>query len=77
MLTAMRRAFVGGEQLGRRSAARLILELDVGESLPVGVTDDAAGVGLLDGPGRREAALRLKRAARSRSEACRRIASKP
>ena len=28
----------------------------LGEPLPVGVADDEAGLGLLDGPGRREAA---------------------
>jgi hypothetical protein len=49
---------VAGEQLGRRSPSRLILEIDVRERLPVGVADDEAGVGLLDGPGRREAARR-------------------
>jgi hypothetical protein len=48
---------VAGEQLGRRPPCRLLLEIDVGERLPVGVADDEAGVGLLDGPGRREAAL--------------------
>jgi hypothetical protein len=41
MLTAMRRASsrVAGVRL---SAARLVLEIDVGERLPVGVTDDEA-----------------------------------
>ena len=39
----------------RRPPSRLLLEIDVGERLPVGVADDEAGVGLLDGPGRREA----------------------
>jgi hypothetical protein len=34
--------------------SRLLLEIDVGERLPVGVTDDEARAGLLDGPGRRE-----------------------
>src|SRR4029077_2921287 len=48
---------VAGEQLGCRASARLLLEIDVGNRLPVGVADDEAGVGLLDGPGRREAAL--------------------
>ena len=45
---------VAGEQLGRRAPSRLLLEINVGERLPVGVADDEAGVGLLDGPGRRE-----------------------
>ena len=50
---------VAGEQLGRCAAARLLLEIDVGERLPVGVADDEAppmqlGVGLVDGPGRRK-----------------------
>jgi hypothetical protein len=47
-----------GEQLGRRSAPRLLLKIDVGKSLPVGVADDVASVRLPDGPGRREAAGR-------------------
>jgi len=46
---------VAGEQLGRRAASRLILEVNVGERLAAVVADDEAGVGLLDGPGRREA----------------------
>ena len=33
--------------------SRLPLEVDVDERLPVGVADDEAGVGLLDGLGRR------------------------
>ena len=48
---------VVGEELGRCAASRLLFEIHVGERLPVGVADDEAGVGLLDGPGRREAAL--------------------
>ena len=36
---------------------QLLFEIHVGERPPVGVADDEAGVGLLDGPGRREAAL--------------------
>ena len=45
------------EQLGRRSAPRLILEIDIGELLPVGVPHDEAGiVEIFDGPRRREAA---------------------
>ena len=47
--------FVAREQPGSRPSARFILEIDVSER-PVGVADDEAGVGLLDGPGRREAA---------------------
>ena len=42
MLAAMRR--VAGERPGRRSTARLLLEIDVGERLPVGVAKDEAGV---------------------------------
>jgi hypothetical protein len=45
--------------MSRHPPFRLLLEIDVGERLPVGVADDEAGVGLLDGPGRREAALHL------------------
>jgi hypothetical protein len=46
MLAAMRRAssrvsLVAGEQLGRRAASGLILEVDVGERLPVGIADAA------------------------------------
>jgi hypothetical protein len=54
MLTATP-GLVAGEQLGRRAASRLILEVNVGERLAAVVADDEAGVGLLDGPGRREA----------------------
>ena len=39
---------------GRRSPSRLLLEIDIGERLPVGVADDEASVDLLDRPGRRE-----------------------
>ena len=53
MLAAMRRA---SSYVSRRAPPRLVLEIDVGQRLPVGVTDDEAGLGLLDGPGRREAA---------------------
>ena len=51
---------VAGEQLGRRSPPEFILAIDVGERLPISVADDEAGVGLLDGPGRREAARRRR-----------------
>jgi hypothetical protein len=47
---------VAGEEVRRRAASRLFLEIHVAERLPVGVTDDEAGVGLLGGPWRREAA---------------------
>jgi hypothetical protein len=40
---------VAGEQLGCGLPARLILEIDVGERLPVGVADDEAGVCFLTG----------------------------
>ena len=45
-----------------RRASRLLLEIDVGQRLAGGVPDDEAppiqlGVGLVDGPGRREAGL--------------------
>ena len=32
---------VAGEQLGRRTPSRLLLEVDVRERLPVGVADDS------------------------------------
>ena len=44
------------EDVVRRASTRLILEVDVDQRLPVGVADDEAGVGLLDGLGRRKAA---------------------
>jgi hypothetical protein len=44
---------VAGEEVRRRATPRLLLEIDVGERLPVGVADDEARVGFLDGPGRR------------------------
>jgi hypothetical protein len=52
---------VAGEQLSRRSASRLVLEIDIGERSPVPVADDVAlsielGVWIVDAPGRREAA---------------------
>jgi hypothetical protein len=47
---------IAGEEVRRRPPSRLLLAIDVSERLPVGVADDEAGVGLLDGPGRREAA---------------------
>jgi hypothetical protein len=34
---------VAGEQLGRCASPRLLLEVDVGERLPIGVADDKAG----------------------------------
>ena len=43
----------------RRACSRLLIEIDVGERLPVGVADDEAGVRLFGGPRRREAALGL------------------
>ena len=49
------------EQLGCRSAPRLILEIDVSELLAVVVAHDKAGVvEFLDRPRRREAALDRK-----------------
>ena len=47
---------VGGEQLGRRAASRLLLAIDVSERLPISIKDDKAppiqlGSGLVDGPG--------------------------
>jgi hypothetical protein len=48
---------VSREQTGSPSPSRLILEIDVGERLTVLIPDDEASVGLLDRPGRREAAF--------------------
>ena len=53
---------VAGQQLRRRAPTGLFLEIDVGERLLAAVADDEGppiqlGVGLLDGPGRREAVL--------------------
>ena len=36
-----------GQEVGRRASARLLLVVDVGERLPVVITDDEAGVGFL------------------------------
>jgi len=44
------------EQFCGRPPAGLILEIDIGERLPVSVLDDEAGGEILDRPGRREAA---------------------
>ena len=43
---------VAGQQTGSRSPPLLLLEIDVGERLPVGVADDEAGLLLVDRPGR-------------------------
>ena len=53
--------FVAGEEVRRRTSSRLPLEIDVSERLPISIADDEGpttqlGVGLVDGPGRREAA---------------------
>ena len=42
---------VAGEQLGRRAPPRLLLEIDVGERLPVVIADDEAGLLLLEDQG--------------------------
>jgi hypothetical protein len=55
------RSLVPGEEVCRRVSSGLILEVDVGERLPVGVADDEADVDFLNGPGRRESAGRHKR----------------
>ena len=48
---------VAGQQLGRRAATGLLLEIEISERLTVLVADDEARVVvLLDGPRRREAA---------------------
>jgi hypothetical protein len=44
---------VPGHQLGCRPPSRLVLEIHIGERVAVVIPDDEAGVGLLDGPGRR------------------------
>ena len=44
------------QQLGDRSPARLILEIDKHQFLPAAVLNDKAGVQFLDGPGKREVA---------------------
>ena len=60
MFMAMRRASVAREQVSSRAAAGVILEIDVGERVPVRIADDEAGfVHLLDRPRRREAAGRM------------------
>jgi hypothetical protein len=46
----------GSHKLCRRSPARLILEIDIGELLAAVVADDKAGVLFLNRPGRRDAA---------------------
>jgi len=51
---AMRRASSLRERLRRRAPTGFVLEIEIAERLPVVVADDEAGV--LDGPGRREAA---------------------
>jgi len=46
-LTAIRR-FVPGQQIGRRSPARLFLKVETAERLSGAVVDDEAGLGALD-----------------------------
>jgi len=63
-LAAIRRAsprLVAGHQMRRRSPAGLILEIDIGKRVAVGVADDETvlaelHVRVIDGPRRREAA---------------------
>jgi hypothetical protein len=60
MLAASRRASSRVIWCAAERRPRLLLEIDVGERLPIGIADDEAspiqlGVGLVDGPGRREA----------------------
>jgi hypothetical protein len=50
----MRRASSFSEQLGRRTASGLVLEIDVAERLPGGVPDDEARRVLVDHPRGRE-----------------------
>src|SRR5271169_6355598 len=50
---------IAGEQVRPRSSAGLVLEIDVGELVPVVIPDDEARLRLIDGPRRREAAIRL------------------
>jgi len=47
-----------GEQLGRRTPAGFVLQIDVGQFLPGVVLHDTAGVQFFDGAGRQEAAGR-------------------
>ena len=54
---------VTGEQLARGTAAGLILAMDEGKRLLVGVTHDETGSGLLDGSRRWEAAGRRRASA--------------
>jgi hypothetical protein len=49
---------VARETVGRRATARFVFEVDIGELLVVCVLHDEAGIQLLDGPRRREAAVR-------------------
>ena len=53
LLAAMGRASSLVSSLAAERRPSLILEIHVGERLPVGVADDEGGVGFLDGPGRR------------------------
>src|SRR5205823_14872683 len=48
---------VAREQVRGRAPSRLLLEIDVSELLSRAVLYDEASLGLIDGPGRREAAI--------------------
>jgi hypothetical protein len=54
---AIRRVSSRVNSLAAESPAGFILEIDIGERLPVVVADDKAGVQFLDRPRRREADL--------------------
>ena len=49
---------VASEQLAPESATRLLFEIYIGKGLPVGVLHHKTAIQFLDGPGRREVALR-------------------
>src|SRR5262249_20257576 len=58
-------------EMRRRAPSRLILKVDIGERVAVRVADDVAvlaefQVGIVDGPGRREAALSHRGTRRSK-----------
>lgn len=49
-------SFVLAQEFRRRLSPRFVLEIDVGQCLPVVIADDELGIGLVGGARRREAA---------------------
>ena len=58
MFAAIRRASSRVRRCAATRSSRLLLDVDVGQRVPVVIADDETGIGLFGGPRRREAAGR-------------------